>query len=57
MPHWHPHQLRHAAADRFERAGGMVAAQAALGHASVKTTTGYIEPDLTAARRVIGEIG
>ncbi len=26
VPHWHPHQLRHAAADRFAGAAGMAAA-------------------------------
>jgi integrase len=57
VPLWHPHQLRHAAADRFQREAGLVAAQATLGHARVDSTEGYVTPDLTAARTLIAEIG
>jgi integrase/recombinase XerD len=38
----HPHQLRHAFADRCTRLAGMHAAQALLGHASIQTTEGYL---------------
>jgi site-specific recombinase XerD len=38
----HPHQLRHAFADRVARMAGLHAAQALLGHASIQTTEGYL---------------
>ncbi len=38
----HPHQLRHAFADRVSRMAGLHAAQALLGHASIQTTEGYL---------------
>jgi integrase len=38
----HPHQLRHAFADRVTRLAGLHAAQALLGHASIQTTEGYL---------------
>jgi site-specific recombinase XerD len=38
----HPHQLRHAFADRVTRMAGLQAAQALLGHASIQTTEGYL---------------
>jgi integrase/recombinase XerD len=38
----HPHQLRHAFADRVTRLAGLYAAQALLGHASIQTTEGYL---------------
>ncbi len=38
----HPHQLRHAFADRVARLAGLHAAQALLGHASIQTTEGYL---------------
>jgi site-specific recombinase XerD len=38
----HPHQLRHAFADRVTRMAGLHAAQALLGHASIQTTEGYL---------------
>lgn len=41
VPHWHPHQLRHAAGTRVRDAHGLDAAQAFLGHASAKTSEIY----------------
>ena len=38
----HPHQLRHAFADRVTRLAGLHAAQALLGHSSIQTTEGYL---------------
>ena len=38
----HPHQLRHAFADRVTRMAGLHPAQALLGHASIQTTEGYL---------------
>ncbi|MFN2617846.1 MAG: tyrosine-type recombinase/integrase [Thermoleophilaceae bacterium] len=38
----HPHQLRHAFADRVTRLAGLHAAQALLGHVSIQTTEGYL---------------
>lgn len=53
----HPHQLRHAFADRVTRVAGLHSAQALLGHASIQTTEGYLtkpSPDelVTAMSRV-----
>ena len=48
----HPHQLRHAFADRVTRMAGLHSAQALLGHASIQTTEGYLtrpSPDELAA--------
>ncbi len=48
----HPHQLRHAFADRVTRMAGLHPAQALLGHASIQTTEGYLtkpSPDELAA--------
>jgi len=54
IPHWHPHQLRHACKDRLEEAAGIEsfnavagiataseATQATLGHSSKKMTSRY----------------
>lgn len=41
VPHWHPHQLRHAAGTRVRDTHGLDAAQAFLGHASAKTSEIY----------------
>lgn len=47
LPHWSPHQLRHAAAVRARRQAGLEAAQALLGHASTRTTEVYAPSDTT----------
>jgi integrase len=47
VPVWTPHQLRHSAATRFRKTGGLDMAQRLLGHAHVSTTELYarIEED------------
>ena len=47
LPHWHPHQLRHAAASAaYNRDGGTAAAAQVLrGHATISTTERYITLD------------
>lgn len=42
---WHPHTLRHVFAERMlDRGANVSEIQAALGHASVETTMGYLHP-------------
>src|SRR5262249_7881633 len=41
LPHWHPHQLRHAFATQVRKKYGLDAAQAALGHAHANVTEVY----------------
>ncbi len=45
---WSPNQVRHAYATRVAAALGETAAQRLLGHTSLKTTQGYIDPDTRA---------
>jgi integrase len=57
LPHWYPHQLRHATADAAKRARGLDGARAYLGHAAVKTTEIYEARDLALACEIAREIG
>jgi len=57
IPMWHPHQLRHTAADNAKRALGLDGARAYLGHSLVKTTELYESRDLELASRIAAEIG
>jgi integrase len=57
IPHWHPHQLRHAHATEVRRRFGLEAAQVALGHSEAKVTEVYAERDLTLAATVAKQIG
>lgn len=52
VPHWHPHQLRHAAATRLRKEHGLEAARVVLGHAGAAVTELYAEIDHEKARRV-----
>jgi hypothetical protein len=45
--HWHPNQLRHAAATTIRKQFGLEAAQVALGHAKANTTEIYAERNMT----------
>ena len=54
---WHPHQLRHNAANAAKRAHGLDGARAYLGHSIIKTTEIYEERDLALACRIAREIG
>ena len=55
--HWHPHQLRHSAAERLEAEHGLEAAQFVLGHARPDTTRTYSEAHLRKAAEVMGKSG
>lgn len=58
IPHWSPHQLRHAAATRFRREGNLEAARVLLGHSSpVVTEQHYAEVDRLKARRLMARMG
>jgi len=46
IPHWHPHQLRHAVATEIAKTFGQQAAQRWLGHASLDTTSIYAEREV-----------
>jgi integrase len=54
---WHPHQLRHNAATAIERRAGAKAAQLLLGHTSLKTTRGYIDPDVRQVQELMRRFG
>ncbi|MGC8560909.1 MAG: tyrosine-type recombinase/integrase [Phycisphaerae bacterium] len=57
VPHWHPHQLRHAAATRIRKQYGLDAARAVLGHKSLAITEVYAEQDATKAEEVAKSVG
>lgn len=57
VPHWHPNQLRHAAATDVRRAFGLEGAQVILGHASADVTQVYAERDAVLAERIAREVG
>lgn len=57
VPHWHPHQIRHAAATEIRREAGLDAAQRVLGHSKASTTERYASADLGKAVEVIAKIG
>ncbi len=54
---WHPHQVRHAAGERFRREQGLVVAGVLLGHKSLVTSERYAGPDVAAAAELIGRVG
>lgn len=49
VAHWHPHQLRHSAATRFEDEVDAFYAQVRLGHRRVDMTNSYVKRDLRSA--------
>ena len=55
--YWHPHQLRHSAAERVQRSDGLEAARAYLGHAKADMTAHYAGLDETLALRVAQRMG
>lgn len=57
LPHWHPHQLRHAAATTIRREFGLEVAKAVLGHATLQAAQIYAEADQARARQVAIAIG
>ncbi len=54
---WHPHTVRHAAAERFRKQSGLVVTGILLGHKSLVTTERYASPDVAAASELIAKIG
>jgi integrase len=57
IPHWHPHQLRHAFATEVRRKYGVEGAQVALGHVHADVTQVYAERNLALASRIASEVG
>lgn len=57
IPHWSPHQLRHAKGTSVRHSHGIEAAQAVLGHDSLDATEIYSEARLELAKRVARETG
>jgi integrase len=57
VPHWHPNQLRHAAATEARQRFGLEAAQVLLGHASADVTQVYAERNRNLAEKVASAIG
>ncbi len=57
LPHWHPNQLRHAAATEIRREYGLEATQVVLGHAKADATQLYAERDGRLAAEVARKIG
>jgi integrase len=57
LPHWHPHQLRHALATRLRKEFDLDTARTVLGHRTPAITATYAEADQEKAARVMGKIG
>jgi len=57
VPHWHSHQLRHAAGTTVRREFGLEASRVMLGHASSAITEVYAEMDAGKARAVAAAVG
>lgn len=57
LEHWHPHQLRHAAATELRREIGIEAARVVLGHRSPGMAELYAEADRTAAAAHMARLG
>jgi integrase len=55
--HWHPNQLRHAAATEIRRVAGLDAARAVLGHRTPTITEVYAEIDVNKAVSVMAKLG
>jgi integrase len=57
IPHWHPHQLRHAKATEIRREYGLDVARVVLGHRSPQITELYAEIDTAKAAAVMEKLG
>jgi integrase len=57
VPHWYPHQLRHAKATEIRREAGLDAARAVLGHRTPSVTEVYAEIDQEKAAAVMEKLG
>ena len=52
IPHWTPHQLRHAKGTKVRADHGLEAAQAVLGHGSIDATQIYAQRQIDTARKI-----
>ncbi|MAE65623.1 MAG: recombinase XerD [Phycisphaeraceae bacterium] len=58
VPHWHPHQLRHAHATEVRKKFGLEIAQMVLGHAvGSKISELYAEADVEKVKEILRKIG
>ena len=57
IAHWHPHQLRHAAATRIRKQYGLEAARVMLGHKSLAVTEVYAEQDAAKVEEIARRVG
>jgi integrase len=57
IPHWHPHQLRHAKATELRREYGLDVARVVLGHRSPQITELNAEIDTAKAAAVMEQLG
>ncbi|MBI1325532.1 tyrosine-type recombinase/integrase [bacterium] len=57
VPHWHPHQIRHAFATRVREIHGLDAAQAVLGHKTARVTEIYAAKSTGLAKKVVDDLG
>jgi integrase len=57
VPHWHPHQLRHAVATQLRKRYGLEVAQVMLGHATLTAAQIYAAKNIELAAKVAGEVG
>lgn len=57
IPHWHPHQLRHARSTAVRQQYGLEGAQVALSHRDRRTTERYAKLDDAEALRIARETG
>lgn len=57
VPHWSPHQLRHARGTLVRERHGLEAAQAALGHARIDATQIYAQKQVALAKMVAETMG
>jgi integrase len=55
--HWHPNQLRHAAATEVRKRFGLEAAQLILGHSNAVVTQVYAERDAARAEEIAARVG
>ncbi len=57
IPHWTPHQVRHARATEIRAAYGVEASQASLGHETLDMAQLYAEKNLALARKIAVDMG
>src|SRR5262249_15716417 len=57
LPHWHPHQIRHAVATHIEEQYGEESARVLLGHRSRNITRRYVHPDFARAAAIAAKTG